>query len=306
MNTEANLITPQEVPRWVPGIVTDASDQLGWRNVTLRGYQYHGQDVVIPPVRDYMIVSYQNGGTPMERRFEGQWTKTTCRPGSVSLLTRAQQSHWHWSQNVEVSHIYLTDDLIREVGGEAFGHAIDDVRLHDVLNVEDQTITAAVAAIRNECHGQALGGNLYVESIGTQLALHLLRNYASVSLEDRHDRSRFTKVQSSNVLEFIECNLGERIDLTTLAAVAGLGLCAFSRRFKATFGVPAYAFVTNRRVLKARKLVESTAAPLKQIAIACGFTDQAHLTRAFKACHGKTPGALRKENLGRAPNKSEV
>jgi AraC family transcriptional regulator len=74
----ATIITPSDVPKYVPGAVTAASDGLGWNGVLLRGYRYTSLDVLVPPVRDYTIVSYCRGETSMERRYEGVWTKTHC------------------------------------------------------------------------------------------------------------------------------------------------------------------------------------------------------------------------------------
>jgi AraC family transcriptional regulator len=74
----ATIITPSEVPKFVPGAVTVASDDLGWNGVWLRGYRYTGLDVIVPPVRDFTIVSYLRGATFMERRCEGPWAQTHC------------------------------------------------------------------------------------------------------------------------------------------------------------------------------------------------------------------------------------
>jgi AraC family transcriptional regulator len=76
----ATIIPPSEVPKYVPGAVTAASDGLGWKGVWLRGYRYKGLDVLVPPVRDFTIVSYCRGNTFMERRYDGVWTKTHCGP----------------------------------------------------------------------------------------------------------------------------------------------------------------------------------------------------------------------------------
>ena len=35
-------------------------------DVGLRSYHYQGQDVIVPAMRDYMLVSYRQG-TPMQR-----------------------------------------------------------------------------------------------------------------------------------------------------------------------------------------------------------------------------------------------
>ena len=108
----ATIIKPSEVPKYVPGAVTAASDDLGWNGVWLRGYRYTGLDVVVPPVSEFTIISYCQGATFMERRYEGAWTKTHCGPGDVSLLTRSQRSHWHWTEEIDVSHVYLTENLM--------------------------------------------------------------------------------------------------------------------------------------------------------------------------------------------------
>ena len=70
---------------------------------------------------------------------------------------------------------------------------------------------------------------------------------------------------------------------------------SFSRRFRETFGCPPYAYVITRRLERARELIEKSALPLKQIAPACGFNDQAHMTRVFKARLNVTPDQLRRD-----------
>lgn len=290
-----DLITPEELPRWVPGEVTRASDGLGWGDVALRGYRYPGQDVHIPPMRDFMIVSYKRGATPMERRCDGSWTQTRCAPGSVSLLTRAQRSDWNWTRDVEVCHIYLAEPLVTRLADEALDGAVDTVRLRDVLNVDDPVITAAVDALNAEAARDALGGALYAEAVGAQLALHLLRHYAEVSIREVRDGGTLSAAQKRRVADYVESRLAEPIDLASLASVAGLGLSSFSRRFRATFGCAPYGYVIERRIARARALVEAGEMPLKQIAPACGFNDQAHMTRAFRARLDVTPGALRRQ-----------
>lgn len=289
------LIAPEELPRWVPGEVTAASDGLGWRDVALRGYRYRGQDVFIPPMRDHMIVSYKRGDTPMERRFDGSWTQTKCAPGSVSLLTRAQRSDWNWSENVDVCHVYLSDSLLTRLASEAMDRSIAEVRLLDVLNVEDPVLTGGVDAIRREAAGQSLGGSLYVEAVAAQMALHLLRHYATFGWRDGDAAGRLSARQQRCVTEYIESRIDRTIDLDSLARVAGLGLSGFTRRFRATFGCAPYQYVLGRRLERATALIRGTALPLKQIAPACGFSDQAHMTRVFKARMQVTPGALRRE-----------
>lgn len=66
-----SLITPDEVPQWIPGRLTLDSGALGWNGVSLKGYRYEDLDVVIPPMRDYMLVRYKGDEATMSRRAGG-------------------------------------------------------------------------------------------------------------------------------------------------------------------------------------------------------------------------------------------
>jgi AraC family transcriptional regulator len=289
----ATIIMPSEVPEYVPGIVTAASDDLGWNGVLLRGYRYGALDVLVPPVRDFTIVSYCGGATFMERRCEGAWTKTHCAPGDVSLLTRSQRSHWHWTGEIDVSHVYLGENLVSGICAEVTDRCIADVRLQDVLKSHDPIVTAAVAAITREAQQRPLGSALYVEAVATQLVVHLLRIYASVTFREPSGKGRLSPAQVRRLTEYIDNKLHEQLNLETLAAVAGVGVWTFTRHFRASFGRTPHAYIVERRIDRARRLLAQSCLPIKEVASVCGFADQAHMTRVFQTHLHTTPALLR-------------
>jgi AraC family transcriptional regulator len=289
----ATIITPSEVPNYVPGAVTAASDNLGWNGVWLRGYRYGALDVVVPPVTDFTIVSYLRGAALMERRCEGAWASAYCVPGDVSLLTRSQRSHWHWTEEIDVSHVYLSESLVSGICAEVTDRSIADVRLQDVVKSHDPIVTAAVAAIACEAQKQTLGSGLYVEAAATQLVVHLLRKYARVTFRERTDKGRLSPAQVRRLTDCIETRLHEQLNLETLAAVAGMGVWTFTRHFRESFGRTPHAYIIERRIDRARRLLVEGILPIKEVASACGFADQAHMTRLFQAHLHTTPAILR-------------
>jgi AraC-like DNA-binding protein len=80
----------------------------------------------------------------------------------------------------------------------------------------------------------------------------------------------------------------ERVTLAELAAVAQLSRFELARRFREQMGLPPHAFQTNLRVARARALL-ARGTPPAAVAAACGFADQAHLTRTFRVAVGVTP-----------------
>lgn len=265
----------------------------------MRAYGYHGQDVEIPAMRDYMLVSYQTGVTPMRRRFSGRWSETLCRPGAVSLLTRSQLSHWHWTEDVTVTHVYLTQEFVSDIAREFTGRGVEEVSLDDVLRTDDPILTGAVHTIASEAQNPTHGSDLYIEAVGRQLVIHLLRNYADIRLCRDAARGQLSFAQRARALDFIEANLHRHLDLGEIAAELNLSVSTFSRHFSETFGQPPYAYVTERRLERARRLLMETQRPTKEIAVVCGFSDQPHLTRMFTRRYGVSPAAFRKGDAGR-------
>jgi AraC-like DNA-binding protein len=82
--------------------------------------------------------------------------------------------------------------------------------------------------------------------------------------------------------------------LEELAAACGLSAGYFARAFKRTTGLPPHKWLVAQRVAKARELLEGSDRAISDIAAACGFADQSHLTRAFSRQLGASPAAWRR------------
>jgi len=81
--------------------------------------------------------------------------------------------------------------------------------------------------------------------------------------------------------------------LQDLAAVASASRFQTLRAFQTMTGLTPHAFILQQRADQARRLILSGNSSLADIAAACGYADQSHMTREFKRRYGLTPAAFR-------------
>jgi AraC family transcriptional regulator len=102
--------------------------------------------------------------------------------------------------------------------------------------------------------------------------------------------------QARRTLAYIEANLESKMDIDDLANVVALSRSHFSRAFKHSVGLSPMEYVVVRRVERAKMMISETTEPLAEVALACGFADQAHLNRRFRDIVGISPGRWRRSN----------
>jgi AraC family transcriptional regulator len=92
-------------------------------------------------------------------------------------------------------------------------------------------------------------------------------------------------------------NVESEILVTELAATVHLSASHFYRAFRVSFGASPRTVIRRHRVERATLMLERTGVPLVQIAYACGFADQPHFSRVFRAHMGSSPGQWRSQAL---------
>ncbi|HUB15089.1 MAG TPA: AraC family transcriptional regulator [Acetobacteraceae bacterium] len=141
-----------------------------------------------------------------------------------------------------------------------------------------------------------------------KIAAAMLRSYTDDPAEDGEpatplpDTRGLAPWQTRKVKEFIDASLDSTIRLQECASKARLSTSYFSHAFKATFGTTVCHYIRCRRVERAQQLMLLTNQPLSQIALACGFADQAHYCRVFRDVVGLSPNLWRRRNMNLAPD----
>jgi AraC family transcriptional regulator len=100
--------------------------------------------------------------------------------------------------------------------------------------------------------------------------------------------------QVRKVRDHIDSHISGPVLVADLCALLQRSEAHFSRYFKRSFGESPHAFIVRRRVELAAQYMLMTDASLSDIALRCGFSDQAHLSKHFRHATGQSPAAWRR------------
>jgi len=108
------------------------------------------------------------------------------------------------------------------------------------------------------------------------------------------DVGRLLAWQARKVREYVDRHIAGPMLVADLSALVERSEAHFSRCFRNTFGEAPHAYVVRRRLELATQQMLETDTALSEIALRCGFADQAHLSKRFRESTGQTPAAWRR------------
>jgi AraC family transcriptional regulator len=179
--------------------------------------------------------------------------------------------------------------------GRLISASLDDVgpvRLRRTYAVQSPQMAHLMLVLRAEADDRNPGGLATIEAVTTALGNLLVRAAGIEQPRPARVHGGLSSLAKRRVLERIDAGLDARLTIESLAHEVGLSAAHFARAFKQTLGRAPHQYLLERRLERARQLIETTDASLSDIAQRTGFADQAHFTRLFKRAFGATPGAL--------------
>ncbi|MDG0790924.1 AraC family transcriptional regulator [Cohnella ginsengisoli] len=122
----------------------------------------------------------------------------------------------------------------------------------------------------------------------------MLRGHVAESMPEGELASRIRRLtRIEPVLQHIEANYARRLDVETLAGVAGMSRYHFSRVFKELTSRSVTDYVNLVRIGRCEQDLRYTNKTISEIALEHGFSDIYYFSRLFKSYRGVSPSSLR-------------
>jgi AraC family transcriptional regulator len=178
-----------------------------------------------------------------------------------------------------------SSNLALDAGGSP--HAEQDTLVNSLISLLDKA--------GREIEGDAEMAKLTIRRASSILRIEMERR--TMPAEKDSSFGELAPWQVSRVRTYIDAHLADRIHVKDLSHVARRSTAHFCRAFKRTMGETPHSYVTRRRVDEAGRLMLTGDAPLSEIALLCGFSDQAHFCNRFRLATGQSPAAWRRERI---------
>ena len=194
-------------------------------------------------------------------------------------------------------HIYMPHHSFLRLPGEGRGDfGAQDLRYEAQL--ANPAVHAMTAAIARELNNQTSSGGLKMDALAIKLISTLAQHHAGETSPSRSPtalaKGMLDRQRLNRVLEFIEANMESQISVTDLADVACFSLFHFVRAFHAAMGRSPHAYLSERRLDRAKSLLEYSDTSLVDVALSRQFSGQANFTKAFTRSLGVSPGRYRR------------
>lgn len=240
------------------------------------------------PRPDHRLVFYETGGMAAECGCEGVRRVHTLTPGAFDLVPAGASGYWEDSAPVQFVSVRLDPRLLTETAEAlAIRGSID---LAPRIGARDAVIEPIVRALASEIEAPQPAARIYADSLGAALASRLLQSFMAAGAPRRRGLS---KPQQRRIADFVEANLADDLPLERIAAEASLSVPHLTALFRRTMGQSVHRYVMERRVQRARALLQDRRLSTSEVAYACGFSHQSHLARWTRRVLGATPSQIR-------------
>jgi AraC family transcriptional regulator len=220
--------------------------------------------------------------------------------GALSCLDLREAWTMDLSDPFDSFHMFIPLTAFDEITSELKRPRIEQLNSPIGVEHQDETMLGLARSLNPLLARPEQATALFIDHVFLSMVAHLAVRYGGLdrghiqAYAGRGNRM-LTPLQQRRVTSRLLDDLADDPSLSELAALCGLSRSYFVRAFKETTGMAPHRWLLLHRAKRAKDLLRGTKMPIAEIAGACGFADQSHLTRVFSRAFRISPGAWRRQ-----------
>jgi AraC family transcriptional regulator len=246
----------------------------------------------LPGMDGHVLMTYYGAPQSINWRSGAQRVSSRTRPGSITLIPDGHDGNWDITGPLEVSHVYLTEKRLQNCADLLTGGrrlelvhrvAFDDPALSHILEMLSQPLLTHDSASR-----------LFVEQAVDLMCTQLVRAHSSIGTLQAQPQRGLADWQVKRVVGYMQDFIDRDIGLEEMATLVGLSQFHFCTAFRLATGMSPHHYLTELRMVRARKLLAEPDLSIIQVALAVGYQTPSAFAASFRKATKVTPSAFRR------------
>jgi AraC family transcriptional regulator len=259
---------------WV-GLYAEVGENDGW----------HVDNLV--PAGHYVAFSRDSQDFHFKALVSGQWQEVVIPPKCLWIQPAGEPFSFRVETTARWCGAIVDPARMRALMGDA----ASEPAVEAAIGLHDPVLIPLMEAICAEVLRGGTSGARFADAMVIAIGTQLVRLFGQAQ---REHKGGLTGRTLRLIADFVEARLADDISVEQLAQVAQLSAAHFSRAFKEVTGQSPHQFVVARRLERARRMLADTQTPIANIAMECGFADQAHFSRQFSQVFSVSPSKFRR------------
>jgi AraC family transcriptional regulator len=232
---------------------------------------------------------------PCETWMNGNRFESDAMPtGAATLLTLDSGPTTCWHSAYDFVRIHIPRLAIDEIADDSGLPRPAHFRAPFFRVILDSTLFRLAMATVPALEAPAEASSLFLDHIAIATLAHVHCTYLGSSTEARRLKGGLAPWQERRAKELLTARLDRPPSVADLAGECRLSCTHFARAFRQSTGLPPHRWLLAYRVEKAKEMLLAGHTPLQDVAYACGFANQRHMTRIFTRHIGESPAAWRR------------
>lgn len=291
-NADPQRVDLEQANAWkqvLPQAPVLSSLTAGWKGLH---FEYHRQPAHETPDYCFPVHTISIALSYAAREFKAnRRVYTDFCPGNIAICPANEGLSTQAYGNAEFMLLSLEPTLLAQVTDSDLSAEQIDLRMQ--VFGHDPLIYHLGLTLKQELEAGGVDSQLYAESMGTALAAHLVRRYATRQAFLKSYSGGLSARKLKTAIAYIHAHLDQPLSLAAMAATVAMSPHYFASLFKQSMGVAPYQYVTQCRIDRAKQLLAHSNLSIVEVCHQVGFQSQSHFTKVFREHIGVTPRVYR-------------
>lgn len=239
------------------------------------------------PAGHYVAFSRDDQDFHFKALLGSQWQEVVIPPKCLWIQPAGEPFSFRVETTARWCGAIVDPARMRALMGDATSEPVVEA----AIGLHDPVLIPLMEAICAEVLRGGTSGVRFADAMVMAIGTQLMRLFGQAQ---REHKGGLTGRTLRLITDFVESHLADDINVEQLAHIAQLSTAHFSRAFKEVTSQSPHQFVVARRLERARRMLADTQAPVANIAMECGFADQAHFSRQFNQAFSVSPSQFRR------------